>query len=235
MVDAEPTKPEMAPRTCTRCNTTFDAPVVQPVRGFTWIQKLCQPCRRLNDMEVEAYRAEEERKKAEEAWFNICPPLYRETDPARLSVDSETLDQILKWTPNPQGIGLTGTSGAGKTRAMFLLLKSLHFGGHRIVTTTAKRFEHWCHRMFDKDDEARLNIRSARNAKILFIDDIGKEKYTERVESEFYDLIEHRTSNLLPILWTANATGQQLVKMMGEDRGTPIVRRLREFSTIISV
>ena len=229
------TTEETTTRTCIRCNGKFEAPVVKPVIGFTWIQKLCQPCRKQNDIEVEAYWAESERQKAEEAWFNICPPLYRDTDPARLTVGAETLDKILKWTPNPQGIGLTGTSGAGKTRAMFLLLHGLHLGGHKIVATTAKRFENWCHRMFDKDDEARLSIKAARNAKILFIDDIGKEKYTERVESEFYDLIEHRTSNLLPILWTANATGQQLVKMMGEDRGTPIVRRLREFSTIISV
>jgi DNA replication protein DnaC len=105
----------------------------------------------------------------------------------------------------------------------------------RVRAITAKQFERWCHRSFEKDGDARKQIAECHSAKVLFIDDIGKEKYTERVESEFYDLVEHRTSHLSPILWTANATGQELEQMMGEDRGVPVVRRLREFTEIISV
>jgi DNA replication protein DnaC len=78
-------------------------------------------------------------------------------------------------------------------------------------------------------------IRRAHRAEILFIDDIGKEKYTERVESEFYDLIETRTAHLRPILWTANTSGAGLEAMMSPDRGAPILRRLREFTEIITL
>jgi hypothetical protein len=173
--------------------------------------------------------------KAQREWELICPPLYRETELPRLPIDREVLDRILRWEPGKTGLGLSGPSGAGKTRAMFLLLEKHHFAGRRIRAFSAKKFENWCHKKFEKDDDAKVRIEEARRASIVFIDDIGKEKYTDRVESEFYDLIEHRTSHLLPILWTANATGQQLEQMMGPDRGVPIVRRLREFTEIISV
>ena len=89
--------------------------------------------------------------------------------------------------------------------------------------------------MFEKDNDARDMIGRAHRAEILFIDDIGKEKYTERVESEFYDLIETRTAHMRPIIWTANANGVGLAAMMSPDRGEPILRRLREFTEIITL
>ena len=89
--------------------------------------------------------------------------------------------------------------------------------------------------MFEKDDDARDRISAAKRTEILFLDDIGKEKYTERVESEFYDLIETRTSNLRPTLWTTNASASQLSAMMSADRGEPVLRRLKEFTEIVTV
>lgn len=221
--------------TCRECGEVFKTKALNQDGQPRLAPKLCDKCRATFDAESLRLENEERQRVRSEAWNALCPPLYRDTDPAKLRISQDVVGRITAWAPQPQGIGLSGDSGAGKTRLMFLLLQRLHFSGVRCQAFTAKRFESWCHRMFEKDDSARTNILNAKTVPVLFIDDIGKEKYTERVESEFYDLIEHRTSHLLPILWTANATGQQLVKMMGEDRGTPIVRRLREFSTIISV
>ena len=80
---------------------------------------------------------------------------------------------------------------------------------------------------------AKQTLYRARRRKILFLDDLGKAKFTERVEMEFYDLIEFRAANKLPILFTANMSGKQLTEALGEDRGEPIMRRLREFCDII--
>jgi DNA replication protein DnaC len=68
---------------------------------------------------------------------------------------------------------------------------------------------------------------------ILLIDDIGKGKMTDRAEMELFDLLETRTSHKLPTIWTANAKGDDLLRMMSEDRGEPIIRRLSEFSEIV--
>jgi len=42
-----------------------------------------------------------------------------------------------------------------------------------------------------------------------------------------------RTNNLKPTIVTTNATGAQLTKMLSEDRAHPILRRIRDFSTIV--
>ena len=67
----------------------------------------------------------------------------------------------------------------------------------------------------------------------MLIDDLGKQKMTERAEVELYDVLEHRTNNLKPTIITTNATYLQLTKMLSEDRGQPIIRRIRDFSTIV--
>jgi len=177
--------------------------------------------------------AENAARERAEAWQEICPPLYRDTDATRLK--SVPLEEVLNWMPGPKGIALAGMTGAGKTRAMFLLMHRLHMEGHYVTAITAKRFERYIHQMFEKDNDAREMIRRAHRAEILFIDDIGKEKYTERVESEFYDLIETRAANMRPIIWTTNTNGAGLAMMMSPDQGEPILRRLREFTKIITV
>jgi len=56
---------------------------------------------------------------------------------------------------------------------------------------------------------------------------------TERGETELYDVLEHRTNNLKPTIVTTNATYDQLRKMLSEDRCQPIIRRIKDFSTIL--
>jgi hypothetical protein len=56
---------------------------------------------------------------------------------------------------------------------------------------------------------------------------------TERAELELFDLLEHRSSHELPIIWTANAERGALKQMLSPDRGEPILRRLSEFTKII--
>lgn len=199
------------------------------------IRKHCDEC--IPKLEQEANQAEALRIEAErvQEWDKICPPLYRDTDRSKLVIKPATIDKVLKWSVGPKGIALAGKTGAGKTRTMFLLLHKLHTDGHRVMAMSAKKFEGYCHRMFEKDDDARDRLRMMKRAEILFIDDVGKEKFTERVESEFYDLIETRTSHLRPILWTCNTNGAGLIAMMSADRGEPIVRRLKEFTQIETV
>jgi DNA replication protein DnaC len=185
--------------------------------------------------EAEHEAAVEAARLRAEAWKAICPQLYQDTTAARLPMKPASQIKVMKWKPGPRGIALAGATGTGKTRAIFLLLHRLHLEGRHVTAITAKRFERYVHQMFEKDNDARDMIRRAHRAEILFIDDIGKEKYTERVESEFYDLIETRTANLRPIIWTANTNGEGLTAMMSPDRSAPILRRLREFTEIITL
>ena len=194
----------------------------------------CPECMEKQRAEAEYEAAARIAFERNEEWRRICPPLYRETDLARLPMPPEIITRVLNWKGGPKGLSLVGKTKGGKTRIMFMLLEQLHQEGRSITVITGKEFERYVHRMFEKDNDARDMIRKVQRAEILFIDDIGKEKYTERVESEFYDLIEKRTSHLRPTIWTANTNGIGLGAMMSPDRGAPILRRLREFTEIIS-
>ena len=85
----------------------------------------------------------------------------------------------------------------------------------------------------DSAEDADEFLDKARNKEILFLDDVGKEKFTERVASQFYDLIEHRTANMLTTVWTTNMSPSELKERLGDDKGGPTIRRLKEFSKII--
>ena len=176
-----------------------------------------------------------------EGWSKF-PALYRATDSNHPHVNRRILAEVLKYDPrssNGKGIGLYGPTGAGKTRMMFLLVRELHFSGVKILFTSAIAIARASSQEFDDDPrtraEARILLRNAAGVEVLFIDDIGKERLTEAAELKLYWLIEHRTANARPILWTSNFVGAHLRKMMSDNRGPAITRRLAEFSSVLFV
>jgi DNA replication protein DnaC len=189
--------------------------------------------------------AEENRNKLNalhERWFKLCPALYRATDPNHWAIDQNKLATVLEYDPrtsNGKGIGLHGPTGAGKTRMIYLLIRQLHFSGVNVAVLSAIDIARASAQEFDDDrntrEAARMLIRNAVAAEVLFIDDIGKERLTECAELKLYWLIENRAANAKPILWTSNLAGADLRKMMSSNRGPAITRRLAEFSSIIFV
>ena len=93
---------------------------------------------------------------------------------------------------------------------------------------------------FDDNMKVRLTaiecLRRAREAQMLLIDDIGKERatssgeVTETVGDALHSLIEFRVSNKLPTIWTCNMDAAGLERRLGADRGGPTLRRLRDVS-----
>jgi DNA replication protein DnaC len=68
---------------------------------------------------------------------------------------------------------------------------------------------------------------------LIYFDDLGKLKLTERAEAELFGLIERRCANGCPIIATTNDTGETLSSRMTDNRGEAMVRRLREFCETI--
>lgn len=175
-------------------------------------------------------------------WRELCPPLFRATDPNHSAIDQDVLPKLLKWDPataGGKGIGLRGPTGGCKTRMMFLLVCKLHYQGSKVRWIRAIDLSRASAELFDCDDavrnRAREMLKNALRAEVLFIDDLGKERFTDRTELELYNLIETRISFLRPILWTTNAAGNDLLELMSQNRGPAIVRRLTEFSMVYFV
>lgn len=227
----------MVTRSCQHCGDTFSYTPRLIGEREVFPQRVCTPCIARSQGEELAEREAWLQRRRDAEWAAICPPLYRETDLSRLPGTFRTA--IDGWTYSPRGLGLVGPAGKGKTRAAFALLDRMCRGGIVCEAISATRFGHLSAEQFsdNKDHRARASSRlnSLQHTGLLLFDDLGKCKMTERCEVEFFDLLEHRTSHQLPTLWTANARGDQLLALLSADRGEPILRRLSEFSEVVSV
>jgi|GEM_PF-2313055 len=225
--------------TCQTCGQWEDYEPVMLNGQEHFKPRFCTPCSEIERKRLEEANAAQELTELKAKWLTICPPAYRETDPNFPMMNRSLLSGLMKYEPTGgRGIGLHGETGLRKTRMMFLIAQKLHFGGHDVFYCSSKRIAGCFAVRYGKDrasDDARDIIRRCYRAEILFLDDLGKQRFSDAGQSEFFDLVETRTNQLKPILWTANATGDELAGMMSKDRGGPIVRRLEDFCEVFHV
>lgn len=195
----------------------------------------CTPENRLTPGETHRYTCAEcrleERKKR---FHELCPPLYLETDPTKLPMVE--FEKVMAWEYGPKGLIISGDTGKGKTRCAWLLMKKVilsknlqfrvkafdcvSFGRELASRYRAETAEYWL------DELGKIDI--------VFFDDLGKFKLTERVEAELFGIVEQRCANMKPIIATTNDDGESLVARMTDGRGSPLIRRLREFCDIVT-
>lgn len=218
---------ELETRTCRRCSKSFT-----PVHRFS---SACLPCAEILHAEQQQQAAEEKAAaiaaERRDRWEELCPPLYRQSDLARLP--AALLAAVAEYQFGAKGLGFVGESGLGKTRAMMLLCRQLIVdeGRHgQYVTGTAFSRE-----VADRGHEMGKYAAKLSRAPFLFLDDIGKGKLTDAVQAHLHDVLEERTAHLRPTLWTSNAGGGELAAMFTADHREPFLRRLAssEFSTIV--
>jgi len=200
------------PRTCEQCGREFRARLRR-----TEHLELCSPC-------VEKWRQ----------FCEFCPQIYRVTDPDQLPCGPDKLAAVLRWQYGSRGILLHGPTERGKTRAAWSLLRRLHFEGREIVAFNAVSFSHEVGYHFGPDGNAVRWVRRIYNAAIVFLDDVGKCRLTERGEAELFGLVETRTAQDRPIIATTNFVGNTLAATMHPETGAALVRRLREFCECIA-
>ncbi len=162
--------------------------------------------------------------------FNsVCPNLYQKTDPARLPQNQ--LACILAWKYGPKGMILLGETGLGKSRCAWQLIRRIMVEDEESVKIKwfdCVGFGHELSKHYHEED-AEEWLEDLATCPLVFFDDLGKLKLTERAEVELFGVIERRCSNELPIIATTNDTGDSLAARMTDNRGPAMIRRLREF------
>lgn len=234
---------------CKRCGVDIDLTGLGTLAEFI---NNCEPCGEIMNEELaeksRSEREEEARERrtafAKRQWEKVVPPLYRQTDVKHQGYP-RPLDAVAKqWMsgemdnePSRSWFGVVGVSGKGKTRVMSQVLRNRIWNGKRCQWVNATQFQ-WCaQNQHDRNDgeAAKKHLANYRKCDFLAFDDLGKQKWTDTVESLFYDLIEHRYSQLLPMMWTSNSTLEELKMMLTEDRRDAITGRLAETSNIVEL
>lgn len=175
------------------------------------------------------------REMRESTFRRLCPPIYQQTDTARLPQDK--LTTVTAWKYGPKGLLLVGPTGTGKTRCAWQLLRRLILSGHRVRAFDGLGWAVAVSEAFGKPDETEQWLDDVCKADVLFIDDLFKGKMTEAQELAAGGVFERRTSHLLPVIVTMNSTGRMILDRMTDqgraDRGEPLIRRMGEFCEVV--
>lgn len=208
-------------------------PVILFVREmFAGARVACNDCYDAQEGKRASTIQEAAELEAKAQWLRICPERFRDTDLDRVP-NREAAEKVVSWNYGPQGLLVFGKTGLCKTRCIFKLLERLHFKERRsIVVVNGPEFGLTISSSFFKDQVAAQEyVTKLIRADVLYLDDLDKLKVTDRVEAELYHIVNARTSRNRPILVSVNLVGDALADTMSENRGEPIVRRLRDYCT----
>ena len=184
-----------------------------------------------------AYRDEERQRYIADCkyyWEKTCPPLMKGTDPLRL--EQESLSKVMDFADNPRGKGMVihGVSGAGKTRALWLLLKRLSEQGVRYRYWQARKLADTLATSFKRNQHEDIMHR-LQTIPVLVIDDLGKERGTERWETDLFDTVNTRTEYDRPIIVTTNLKSDDLIERYNDkELAEALIRRVFEFCTTVA-
>ena len=162
------------------------------------------------------------RERRQRNWETTIPAKYRETDTAHAGFNRVLWEAVAHW-PLEKSLALIGPSGRCKTRVFALLARRAIAADWFVGWCPANAFQWAAQREFDKDDgpDARKWMSKWQTAKVLFLDDLGKHKWTDTVESAFFNLLEYRLSNKLPTHWSLNPDPADIVTSQGLVLDTP--------------
>ncbi len=223
--------------TCQDCTGVFDAEVLEFNGRTICFQTLCQSCLDKRVSEENQKQARIAHNASETAFWAMFPPIYRETDKSRL--DARLRDAIDGYSYGETGLGFSGGSGAGKTRSMVLLLKRMHEQGKSVMFLKATRLTEVAYQRFDDDYKvksmAKAAIDRSKSCACLLIDDLGKGRLPQSAEELLFDIIDTRSEMGLPLFWTSNAKSADLHANFSPDRADPIIRRIAEFTRVVTI
>ncbi len=206
-----------AVRKCFQCAKPFDSEI---------------PKRFCSDQCEEDWQEKKDNERADKWWREVCPAGYRDTDVARLP-NAIASKSVLEWSYGRTGLFLKGRTGTGKTRSIYLLLKRLV---REDCTVSFLRSSEFAREVVDRTKPENAGgiggfeewFGRLQFVDVLVFDEVEKIKFTTRVESEFFDLLENRVSHNLPIIFASNSTVTGFVHRMQPDFKAATQRRILE-------
>lgn len=156
------------------------------------------------------------------------PELFKDTDTSRLG-ELGAIAQL--WKPQGRGLLIHGSTRKGKTRTAWFIADRIwrdnpYMNRYLFLTMfelEARLVAAWGKDAWDKAMYKMVNIP------FLFLDDLGKEKMTDRMASCLFALIDQRAQHKRPTIITTNLTGETLLdRFHDKELGAAFVARLKD-------
>lgn len=144
---------------------------------------------------------------------------------------SEYVKNLGENVKNGQGLVLYGPAGTGKTHLAVAILRRATGLGYSALFQNAPELMYRFNATYTTGDTEEELIRVLRNVHVLVLDDLGKGKWTEKVEERIYVVINARYSEMHPTIVTTNLEPAKLLEFVGQ----AVFDRLREVSTFVGV
>jgi hypothetical protein len=166
------------------------------------------------------------------------PPLFLATDKSHKDFPREIWDKVKDFNPGgDRGVILRGGTGGGKTRLLCLLAQ-------RCVLTYRKTAKIFWAGEFQSEAVDRLRSdksfnawkRELRNVDFLCFDDLFSGRFTERIESALFDVLDERMRWQKPLGVTTNKSGEDVRGgALDKQRAEAINRRLGDTCDLYTV
>lgn len=169
-------------------------------------------------------------------WEEFCsvnktPPRYRNAslDNAK-DLSKSIIAQGKDWCKNPTSLLLTGEAGRGKTYFAYSLARFIVNKYDRSILRWIK-----CKNLDDDIMESTNIYKSSKNIiqtyvdiPVLFLDDLGIERGTDRAERDFFEILDKRWENESITIISSNLSHEQIENTYG----TRIFSRLKDFKWV---
>jgi len=127
----------------------------------------------------------------------------RSTITSKLKCDRPSIQAVADFPIELEGLRLDGQTGLGKTRLAWLLIRKVAATGKTFVAFDGPAFSASASDAYRNGTEEKF-FGDLTKPQILFLDDIGKGKFTARVVEALFTVVDRRNNELRPILYTMN-------------------------------
>jgi len=159
------------------------------------------------------------------------PALFLETVVSKLSQQMQIAFENYEVE---KSMLLHGVTGTGKTRTAWLMFNKawMSYYPKSSQFLSMRRLEQKIENGFSNNNHGDV-LDELINCAVLGLDDLGKERLTQRMETDLFAIIDERTSNKRPTIITTNYNGNKLEERFNNsETGSAIVRRLKDYFEI---
>ncbi len=173
------------------------------------------------------------KKAAVHDFLHSVPICYQDTELDRIPDINAAHDSIL-WLgsrDHKPGAFLWGASGAGKTRTLYLMSLNAINSDRSASVIRGQQFARDIVERTRPGGSGDIEpfIRHLLEVDFLGIDEVDKLRFSDRVEAEFFFLLEERIARKKTMVFTSNARLAEFVFRFSETNREPVTRRLQEF------